>query len=86
MFFSNTIGELKYITQGNSCNNFKMIILKIEFLPFYVFYLILWQQAQCSQKVEALSSFNSNINFQATDIADETLLGDVQNAVNMVNA
>ena len=62
-----------------------MIILTIEFLPFYVFYLLFWQQAQYSQKVEALSSFNSNTNFQATDTADETLLRDVQNALNMVN-
>ena len=61
-----------------------MIILKTEFLPFYVFYLPLWQQAQGSQKVETLTIFNSNTNFQATHIADDALLGDVQNAVNMV--
>lgn len=61
-----------------------MIILNLGFFHFTDFIYFFSNEHRVAQKIETSNSFNPNINFQATDIANNALLVDFQNPMNLL--
>lgn len=61
-----------------------MTIVNLGYFHFTYFIYFFGNKHWVAQKTETSNSFNPNINFQATDIVDDTLLGDFQNPMNLL--